>query len=144
MTSLTALGPFVLLVSWLCAKFLVLIGLQGFWRLRTRSFRWAEDAAHWGGRACPGMAESGPVERAQAALRNDAESQGLFALALWAWIALGAPAAWAYAVVAVYAAARSLHSYWLVTARQPRRNRAFGASVLCLLVVVVDCLRRLT
>jgi len=140
-TTSLALGPFWLLLAGLTLKFLVLTIFQGVRRSRTRTFRWPEDARHWGGAV---VAEEDPLcARAQAALRNDGESQPLFVAATALWIAAGAPAALAYPVVAVYLAVRMGHSSWLLLPRQPLRNRIFGVSVLLLLAVLADACRRL-
>jgi uncharacterized MAPEG superfamily protein len=132
--------PYGLLVAGLTLKFAWLIGLQGLRRMRTRSFRWAEDATHWQGHI---SGEDVLVERAQAALRNDGESQPLFLAAAGLWIALGAGSSVALVVCSVYLLARVLHSVFMLWPRQPVRNRVFGISQLCLLAVLVDSARLL-
>jgi len=140
LTSL-ALGPFWLLLAGLTLKFLVLTILQGLRRSRTHTFRWPEDARHWGGTV---VADEDPLcVRTQAALRNDGESQPLFVAATALWIAAGAPATLAYPVVTAYLALRMVHSSLLLLPRQPLRNRIFGLSVLLLLAVLGDACRRL-
>lgn len=106
--------------------------------MRSHTFRWSEDAAHWGGAA---DLEDSLVERAQAALRNDGESQPLFlaASALWLWS--GAELWLSLSLFAVYLVARCLHSACLIWPRQPLRNRLFGLSQLCLLLVLADSCR---
>ena len=126
---------FLLLLLGLTLKLAFLISFQGLRRMRGKHFRWPEDAAQWGGGAGP---EDALVERAQAALRNDGESQPLFLVASAFWLWSGADARLALAVFSVYLLARSLHSVWLIWPRQPLRNRLFGLSQLCLLVVLAD------
>jgi len=136
-----SLGPFWLLLAGLTVKFVLLASLQGARRARTHIFRWPEDAAHWGGTVAND--EDPLCARAQAALRNDGESQFLFVAAAALWIAAGAPSRLAYPVVAAYLVLRAAHSALLLWPRQPLRNRLFGLSLLCLLTVLGDSLRRL-
>lgn len=135
------LGPLWLLLAGFTIKFVLLATLQGARRARTRVFRWPEDAAHWGGRVAND--EDPLCVRAQAALRNDGESQLLFLAAAALWIFVGAPPQLAYPVVAAYLAIRTGHSLLLLWPRQPLRNRLFALSLLCLLAVLGDSLRRL-
>jgi uncharacterized MAPEG superfamily protein len=137
---LHAASCYAFLLLGLTLKLAFLIGLQGVRRMRSHTFRWPEDAAHWQGAVA---AEDSLVERAQAALRNDGESQPLFlaASALWLWT--GADLRFALPLFGVYLLARALHGAWLLWPRQPQRNRAFGVSVLCLLLVLADSVRLL-
>jgi uncharacterized MAPEG superfamily protein len=134
----SASSSYLLLVFGLSLKFLLLIGLQGFRRMQVRIFRWPEDAAHWSGSA---GCEDPLVERAQAALRNDGESQPLFLAVAAFWLWSGANGALAWSVCALYVVARGLHSAFMLWPMQPLRNRVFGLSQLCLLVALLDCCR---
>lgn len=133
-------SAYALLLLGLTLKYALVMALQGARRVRLRSFRWPEDAVHWGGKA---DGDDTLVERAQAALRNDGESQPLFlaAAALWLWS--GASDVAALIVFSCYVAARGLHSALLIWPRQPLRNRVFGLSQLCLLGILVDTCRLL-
>lgn len=135
---LSASAPLLLLVFALSLKFLLLIGLQGIRRMQTRTFRWPEDAAHWSGSV---GREDPLVERAQAALRNDAESQPLFLAAAAFWLWSGANSALAWSVCAGYVFARGLHSLLMLWPKQPLRNRTFGLAQLCLLAALLDACR---
>ena len=131
----SAATAYLVLLVGLFLKYALMIAIQGLQRKRRGVFRWPEDAACWRGQV---QTEDAWVERAQAVLRNDSESQPLFLAASAAWIALGADAALALGVCGAYVAARWLHAYWLLCPRQPQRTRVFGLSLLCLLLVLVD------
>lgn len=136
-----ARNAYVIALAALFVRYVVIISLQGARRFRTRTFRWAEDGAAFGGAAASGP-EDPIVERAQHALRNDGESQPFFYVAGFVWIGLGAPGVVACVVFAVYVAARALHAALLIRPRQPLRNRVFAVGQLALLGVVVDSVRR--
>jgi uncharacterized membrane protein YecN with MAPEG domain len=128
----------------LFAKFVLTITLMARARMRARTFRYAEDASFWHGHVAddPELAV-----RAQRLLANDAESQTYFLALGGAYLALGAwPAGSAYYFV-TFTAARVVHAYCLLRARQPARNRAFavGLGVLGVLAghVAVECGRAL-
>lgn len=135
-----SLAAFVVLVTVLFGKFLFLIGLQGSTRGKSRTFRWVEDATRAGGEVR--QPEHPLVERAQAALRNDGESQPFFLIAAGAWVVLGAPGPAALAAFAVYLLARITHTLALIWPRQPLRIRVFGLGQLVTLLVLADALRR--
>ncbi len=135
-----ALEAYALLIVVLTLKFIWLIGLQGLLRMRAQRFRWPEDAQHWQGQS---GSEDQRVERAQAALRNDGESQPLFLAAAALWLALGAERRIALWVCGLYVLLRVVHSVCLVWPRQPLRNRSFGLSLACLVGVLLDCARLL-
>jgi MAPEG family len=124
-----ALGVYALSVVVLFLKFFATITVQAVERLRDRRFRYAEDAAFWRGTVGE---ESDRTVRAQHLLRNDAESQ------LW-YVALGASYLWLGAWPAgapyyfgIYALSRVAHAYFLLTERQPHRNRAFSLGIAVL------------
>lgn len=121
----------------LLAKLVVLVSLQGATRLRTRSFQYAEDAAHWNGEHV--AEESELVVRAQRALRNDGEGQPYFLVFGAAYVALGATpwAAWLY--FTAYTFTRLLHTWFMLRARQPHRNRVFGAGLVILVALAAHC-----
>jgi uncharacterized MAPEG superfamily protein len=134
----SAAAAYTLLVLGLYLKYVVLIAVQGTQRMRSRRFRWPEDAAAWVGEV---GSEPERVDRAQAALRNDGESQPLFLAASAAWILLGAAPHSALALCALYVLTRWTHTFLLLVPRQPLRTRVFGLSQLCLLLVIVDLCR---
>jgi uncharacterized membrane protein YecN with MAPEG domain len=121
----------------LFAKLVVVISLQGATRLRTRSFQYAEDAAHWNGEHV--AEESELVVRAQRALRNDGEGQPYFLVFGAAYVALGAPPWGAWLYFPAYTLTRLLHTWFMLRARQPHRNRVFGAGLAILVALAVHC-----
>lgn len=127
--------------SALLLKYAVITSVQGARRFANRRFRWAEDAAHWNGTTASG-AEDETVERCQAVLRNDAETQPFFLAFSAAWVALGAEARFAWPALGSYALLRCGHALLLVVPRQPWRNRAFVLGQIVLLGVVADVVRR--
>jgi uncharacterized MAPEG superfamily protein len=131
----SAASAYLMLLLGLFLKYALMIAIQGVQRKRRHVFRWPEDAACWRGQV---QTEDAWVERAQAVLRNDSESQPLFLAASAAWIALGADAELALGVCGAYVATRWLHAYWLLRPRQPQRTRVFGVSLLCVLLVLFD------
>lgn len=136
-----ALRAYLLALLLLTLKYAAVTTVQGKLRFATRTFRWPEDARAWHGRS-EGGREHELVERAQALLRNDAESQPLFLAASAAWIALGAEGTAAALALPAYALARGAHAWFFLRPRQPARNRAFVLGQLVLLGVLVDALRR--
>ena len=122
----------------LLAKFVVMVSLQGATRIRTKRFQYAEDASHWQGDHV--AEESDLVVRAQRVLRNDGEGQPYFLVFGAVYVALGATpwAAWLY--FPAYALTRVLHAWYMLRARQPQRNRAFGAGLVTLVALAVHCL----
>jgi len=121
----------------LFAKFVVMISLQGATRIRTKQFQYAEDAAHWNGNLVG--EESDLIVRAQRVLRNDSEGQPYFFVFGAAYVALGGTpwAAWLY--FPAYALTRLLHAWCMLRARQPLRNRAFGAGLVTLVALAAHC-----
>jgi uncharacterized membrane protein YecN with MAPEG domain len=122
----------------LLAKLVVMVSLQGATRIRTKRFQYAEDATHWSGDHV--AEESDLIIRAQRVLRNDGEGQPYFFVFGAAYVALGATpwAAWLYFLG--YAFTRVLHAWYMLQARQPHRNRAFGAGLVTLVALAVHCL----
>jgi uncharacterized membrane protein YecN with MAPEG domain len=131
------LGAYVAAVFVLFAKFVVVVSLQGATRIRTKLFQYPEDAAEWKGSFA--AEESDLIVRAQRVLRNDSEGQPYFFVFGAAYVALGATpwAAWLY--FPAYALTRLLHAWCLLRARQPLRNRAFGAGLVTLAALAVHC-----
>lgn len=125
-------AAFVLLI-----KLVVVVSLQGVSRIRSRRFQYAEDARHWNGDEV--TEESDLIFRAQRVLRNDSEGQPYFLVFGAAYVALGATpwAAWLY--FPSYALTRLLHAWYMLRARQPHRNRAFGAGLVILVALAVHC-----
>jgi uncharacterized membrane protein YecN with MAPEG domain len=116
-------------------KVIVTVSVQGMTRMRTRTFRHAEDAANWGGTATE--RESDLVVRAQHVLRNDGETQPFFLVFGALYVALGASPAAALVYFPGYALTRVAHTWLLLRPRQPWRNRAFGAGLALLLALAV-------
>jgi uncharacterized MAPEG superfamily protein len=136
-----SLAAYALIVTLLTLKYVVLLFVQRGGRMRSGRFRWPEDAAAYEGRA--DGSETPIVDRAQAALRNDGESQPAFLAASALWLAAGADPTWASLMGCSYAALRWAHGALMLWPRQPARTRVFGLSLLCLLYVLVDSLRLL-
>ncbi len=136
-----SLAAYVASVVVLFAKYLAISGLQGKARLGSKTFRWPEDAAAWGG-AVAGGPEDETTERAQAVLRNDAETQPIYMALAGAWVALGAPPSLVVPAAATYALSRVAHAVFFVRPRQPLRNRAFVLGLAVLLGIAADALRR--
>jgi uncharacterized membrane protein YecN with MAPEG domain len=122
----------------LLAKLVVIVSLQGATRMRTRRFQYAEDARHWKGDLV--AEESDLIVRAQRVLRNDSEGQFYFLAFGATYVALGATpwAAWLY--FPAYALTRIVHAWSMLRARQPLRNRAFGAGLATLVALAAHCL----
>jgi uncharacterized MAPEG superfamily protein len=126
---------YALAVVVLFLKFAVLAAIQGATRTRTKTFRHAEDAAHWGG-TVPER-EHPLVERAQRALLNDGESQPLF-LALGIALVLLEPTSRLVAGYFVtYVVSRVLHTAFMLRGRQPYRNRSFAIGLIALFAMSV-------
>ncbi|HET9956649.1 MAG TPA: MAPEG family protein [Polyangiaceae bacterium] len=124
-----AVTVYVLSVIVLFAKTLATITVQAVQRLRSRQFRYPEDAAEWKGTAGP---DNDVTQRAQNLLRNDAETQ-IFYLALGAAYALiGNWPPWAPVAFTVYPLSRLVHAYFFLRPRQPHRNRAFSLGLIVL------------
>lgn len=131
------MAAYVAAVVVLFAKLVVMVSLQGAARMRTKRFQYAEDAAHWNGNLA--AEESELIVRAQRVLRNDSEGQPYFFVFGAVYVALGGTpwAAWLY--FPVYALTRVLHAWCMLRARQPLRNRAFGAGLITLAVLAAHC-----
>ena len=128
---------YVAAVFVLFGKLFVLVSLQGVTRVRTKQFQYAEDANHWKGEHV--AEESDLIVRAQRVLRNDSEGQPYFFVFGAAYVALGATpwAAWLY--FPAYAVTRLLHTWYMLRARQPQRNLAFGAGLVTLVALASHC-----
>ena len=135
MNELTVLA-YAISVLILCAKLVATVLIQGRGRLRTKRFRYAEDAAHWRGEAVDREEEI--IERAQAVLRNDSESQPLF-LALGAvMVATPEPIIAAPIYFLTYAVSRVGHARYLISGRQPHRNYMYSIGLFILLAMAVN------
>jgi uncharacterized membrane protein YecN with MAPEG domain len=128
---------YVAAVFVLFGKLFVLVSVQGVTRVRTKRFQYAEDANHWQGEHA--AEESDLIVRAQRVLRNDSEGQPYFFVFGAAYVALGATpwAAWVY--FPAYAITRLLHAWYMLRARQPQRNLAFGAGLATLVALAGHC-----
>ncbi len=121
-----------ILVLWL--KFLVAITIQARQRHAVAGFRYPEDASCWHGTV---QSDSDLCTRAQALLRNDSESQTYFLILGLLYLLVDAWPTGAFVYFPAYALSRVLHSYFLLTARQPHRTRAFGVGVAILLLLAI-------
>lgn len=122
--SVYALSALVLLF-----KFVVTISIQARERLRTRAFRYPEDAARWHGLVAP---DSDLCQRAAHVLRNDGESQVYYLVLGAVLVALQPDSRAAIFYFLTYTLARLAHTYWLLSPRQPHRNRAFSVGMIAL------------
>jgi uncharacterized membrane protein YecN with MAPEG domain len=122
----------------LLGKLVVVVSLQGVTRIKTRRFQYAEDASHWNGDQV--AEESDLIVRAQRVLRNDGEGQPYFFVFGAVYVALGATPWLAWLYFPAYALTRVLHTWYMLRARQPHRNRAFGAGLVTLVVLATHCL----
>lgn len=110
-------------------KFFVTISVQARERLRERRFRYPEDSEHWHGVRGE---DSDLCQRADRLLRNDAESQLYYLALAAAYVASGAWPTGTIWYFGGFTGARLFHGYWLLTARQPHRNRAFAVGIAIL------------
>lgn len=136
-----SLVAYVASLALLFGKMLAVSLVQGRHRLGTKVFRWPEDAAAFGGTTARGP-EAEPVERAQASLRNDGETQTFFYVVGLVWVQLGAEVALAAPAFTLYTALRFGHARLMLRAVQPLRNRVYALGQLVLLAMLVDALRR--
>jgi hypothetical protein len=123
-------------VSWvvLFLKFFFTALLQARTRMRTRVFRYAEDAAFWRGHVGE---EAEASARAQQLLRNDGEVQTYYLALGGAYLALGGwPMGGPY-YFGAFVLARLVHAYCLLRPRQPLRNRAYVVG-LCILLALAS------
>lgn len=111
--------------------------IQARERYRVRVFAYPEDAAQWHG--TPGQ-DTELCQRAQRLLRNDSETQPFFYLFGGLVVLSGAPPTAALLYMPAYVLSRFVHGYFLLTARQPHRNRAFGAGVLIVTAMAIHAL----
>jgi glutathione S-transferase len=125
--SVYALSAFVLF-----SKFVVTISVQARERLRTRAFRYPEDAARWQGVVAP---DSDLCQRAAQVLRNDTESQPYYLVLGALLVAFQPDSRAAIFYFATYTLARLAHTYWLLFPRQPHRNRAFSVGLVALVAL---------
>jgi uncharacterized MAPEG superfamily protein len=121
-----------LVVLWL--KFFVATVIQARERLFASTFRYPEDAAHFGGQLAP---DSDRCARAQSLLRNDAEGQTYFLILGLLYLLVGAWPAGALFYFPAYVLSRVAHAYYLLHPRQPHRTRAFAVGVLIVTLLAV-------
>lgn len=120
--------------SWvvLFLKFFLSALVQARTRMRTRVFRYAEDAAFWHGRVGE---DAEPSARAQQLLRNDSEVHPYYLALGGAYLALGAWPAGAPYYFGAFALSRLLHAHCMLRPRQPLRNRAYVVGLGILLAL---------
>lgn len=118
----------------LLVKMLATVSLQGIVRIRTKTFQYPEDAAHWRGAETD---DQPVVIRAQRVLRNDSEGQPLFLALGAAYVLLGASPTIAPVYFGLYVGSRLLHTWFFLRPRQPHRNRAFGVGLVTLTALAV-------
>ncbi len=107
---------------------------QGRWRLRTKVFTKAEDAARWGD-GTVSERDVPEVERAQRAFRNDLENIPMFLILSFAYLLYDAWEQGAYLYIGLFVIARIVHTWAYLRPKQPLRNRAYIVGVLCTLAV---------
>jgi uncharacterized membrane protein YecN with MAPEG domain len=128
-------GPVYLVsVALLFTKYAVTITVQARERMRLRHFRYPEDAAYWKGTVAE---DSELCQRAQKLLRNDCENQPFYLAFGAAYVALGLGTEGAFLYFGGYVLARLSHAHFMLQARQPHRNRAFGLGMFVLAVLAV-------
>jgi uncharacterized MAPEG superfamily protein len=126
-------------VLWL--KFVLAISIQARERLRTRGFRYPEDASHWRGSV---DVDTERCARAQSLVRNDTESQPYF-LALGAlYVAVGAQPTAALIYFPLYTLSRVAHAYFLLRGRQPHRTRVFGLGIAIITLLAIHAIVAVT
>lgn len=133
-----ASSVYALSVVVLFGKLLVAVSVQARERLRTRAFRYPEDAAQWRGEVAP---DSDLCQRADRVLRNDAEGQVYYLVFGGVLLALTPDSRLLPYYFVTYPLTRVAHAYWLLLPRQPHRNRAFalGLTVVFVMAVHVVC-----
>lgn len=123
------LAVYALSVAVLFLKSFATISVQALERLRTRAFRYPEDAVQWRGAVAP---DSDLCQRAERLLRNDAESQLYYLVLGGLFVVLDPSSRLGPFYFGIYTAARLAHAYWLLAPRQPHRNRAFSVGIVVL------------
>jgi MAPEG family len=127
------LAVYELSVVVLFFKFFVTISLQARERMRARGFRYPEDATTWHGVVGP---DTDLCQRADRLLRNDAESQPFYLVSGAILVALAPSSRVAPFYFVSYVLCRCAHAYWLLSPRQPHRNRAFALGLLVVFVMI--------
>jgi uncharacterized membrane protein YecN with MAPEG domain len=136
MTSL----PLVVYIASVLGLWLKVLGttlIQARERYRARVFAYPEDAAEWHGTAGE---DTALCQRAQRLLRNDSETQPFFYVFGALLVLSKASPTAALIYLPAYVVSRFVHGYFLLSPRQPHRNRAFGVGVIILTAMAIQSL----
>ncbi len=120
---------FALTTIALFLKMFAVAGVQGFHRVKHRTFVRPDDAAFFG-KVAPASAELPIVARAQDTLRNDLENIPIFLFLLLAYIQLGGQVMPMAVYASVFVLARVGHTLCYLKPRQPLRNRMYILGIL--------------
>lgn len=125
-----------LCASILALNLMVLSGMVGATRARTKSFSNPEDAKD---KSAPAAAEEHPdVARVNRTHRNALENIPIFWAIALVYVLAGASALGAKIYFITFTVARILHSIAHIKALQPWRSIAFGVGSLCLAGMIVQ------
>lgn len=105
-------------------KMFAVAGVQGYYRLKNRSFVRPEDAAFFG-QTSPATAELPIVERAQNTLRNDLENIPIFLFLMLGYIQFQEPVTPLAIYASLFVLSRIGHTLCYLNPRQPLRNRLY-------------------
>lgn len=133
-----SLALYLIAVFALLLKYVFAVGVQGITRVRSRSFRWPEDAK--ANRGEVGEKEPEVVHRAQRLIDNEGESQPYFLVFGAAFVFTGGAAGWAMAYFLTYASARLVHGALMMKPSQPLRTLVFSVGMVTLLALSVHTL----
>jgi uncharacterized MAPEG superfamily protein len=134
--SLEAFKIYAICSSILALNLLVLSGMTGAARARTKSFSNPEDAKRAG--AAENAPEHPDVARVIRAHRNALENIPVFFAIGLIYTLSGASKVGAMAYFITYTAARVLHSVFHLKAVGPARSVAFGIGSLCIVGMIVQ------
>ncbi len=124
-------------------KMMVVVCLQGYYRISQRHFALPEDARFFGKDAEVKEADLQIVQRAQNCLRNDGENIPFFLVlgAIYLFLEI-----WPTGVLIYFPAfviARYLHTLFYLRPTQPLRNRVYSLGVLANLCLAIHILAAL-
>lgn len=115
--------------------------LQGYGTYKSKRFYFKEDAELFGKGIAPNREETEFSVRASACWENDQENIPIFLFLSLAFALVGASAQWLLAFAIVFCVSRVLQAAALMTARQPLRNLAYQAGILCCAGLIVGIVR---
>ncbi|NUQ74273.1 MAG: MAPEG family protein [Polyangiaceae bacterium] len=134
--SIEAFRIYALCASVLALNLLVLSGMVGGARARTKSFSNPEDAKDK--TAPPDATEHPDVARINRAHRNALENIPIFWAIGFIYVLAGASATGAKAYFITFTAARIIHSIVHIKALQPWRSISYGIGSLCIAGMIVQ------